>query len=90
VANVGTVFVVKRRVKLARSALEEEEGCEANWLLTVRTGDAYVGKGPSSRGDLSPLGKAIMVYTISNTLTISMSYVWRKCRGEWAQGKQCG
>lgn len=39
VGSVGTAFVVKRRVKLARSAFEEEE-CEANWLLEVRIGDA--------------------------------------------------
>jgi hypothetical protein len=63
--------VVKRRVRLARSALEEEEAWDANWLLTVRTGAAYVGNEPSSRGDLSPLGKAMMIYTINHTESIS-------------------
>jgi hypothetical protein len=52
VGNVGTVFVVKRLCRPARSALDEGEGFDVNWPLEdVRTGDVKDGGEDSSRGD---------------------------------------
>jgi hypothetical protein len=52
VGNDGTVFVVNRLWRPARSALEEGEGFDVNWPLeAVRTGEVKDGGEDSSRGD---------------------------------------
>jgi hypothetical protein len=52
VGNVGTVLVVNRLCRPARSALVDGEGFDVNWPLeAVRTGEAKEGGEGSSRGD---------------------------------------